>query len=125
MYIPLSSLSDAPNNPVPALFHRNQDLRAQHGFPGGVEGKESTCNAGDTGSVPGSGRFPGEGNGNLLQYSCLGESHGQRSLVAYSPWGHKESDMTEATYHAYTDNKMKVFEVIGQVIEPRFELESS
>ena len=95
MYIPLSSLSDAPNNPVPALFHRNQDLRAQHGFPGGVEGKESTCNAGDTGSVPGSGRFPGEGNGNLLQYSCLGESHGQRSLVAYSPWGHKESDITE------------------------------
>ena len=95
MYIPLSSLSDAPNNPVPALFHRNQDLRAQHGFPGGVEGKESACNAGDTGSVPGSGRFPGEGNGNLLQYSCLGESHGQRSLVAYSPWGHKESDITE------------------------------
>ena len=55
----------------------------------------------------------------------LGKFHGQRSLVAYSPWGHKESDMTEATYHAYTDNKMKVFEVIGQVIEPRFELESS
>ena len=46
-------------------------------------------------------------------------------MVAYSPWGHKESDMTEVTYHAYTDNKMKVFQVIGQVIEPRFELESS
>ena len=45
--------------------------------------------------------------------------------MVYSPWGHKESDMTEATYHACTDNKMKVFEVIGQVIEPRFELESS
>ena len=39
----------------------------------------------------------GRGNGNLLQYSCLGESQGQRSLVGYSPWGHKESDMTEAT----------------------------
>ena len=70
-----------PNNPVPALFHRNQDLRAKHGFPGGVEGKESTCNAGDTDSVLGSGRFPGEGNGNLLQYSCPGESHGQRATV--------------------------------------------
>ena len=42
------------------------------GFPGGSAGKESTCNAGDLGSIPGLGRYPGEGNGNLLQYSCLG-----------------------------------------------------
>ena len=41
------------------------------GFPGGSEGKASACNAGDPGSVPGSGRSPGEGNGNPLQYSCL------------------------------------------------------
>ena len=41
------------------------------------------------------GWFPGEGNGNPLQYSCLEKSHGRRSLVGYSPWGHKESDMTE------------------------------
>ena len=44
-------------------------------FPDGSESKESTCNAGDTGGtglIPGSGRFPGEGNGNPLQYSCLG-----------------------------------------------------
>ena len=41
------------------------------GFPGGSEGKESACNAGDPGSIPGSGRCPGEGNGNPLQYSCL------------------------------------------------------
>ena len=40
------------------------------GFPGGSDGKESTCNAGDWGSIPGSGS-PGEGNGNSLQYSCL------------------------------------------------------
>ena len=40
-------------------------------FPGGLEGKASTCNAGDLGSIPGSGRSPGEGNGNPLQYSCL------------------------------------------------------
>ena len=41
------------------------------GFPCGSDSKESACNAGDPGSVPGSGRFPGEGNGNSLQYSCL------------------------------------------------------
>ena len=41
------------------------------GFPGGSEGKVSPFNAGDLGSIPGSGRSPGEGNGNLLQYSCL------------------------------------------------------
>jgi len=40
-------------------------------FPGGSVGKESTCNAGDTGSIPGLGRSPGEGHGNPLQYSCL------------------------------------------------------
>ena len=40
-------------------------------FPGGSVGKESACNAGDLGSVPGSGRSPGEGNGNPVQYSCL------------------------------------------------------
>ena len=41
------------------------------GFPGGSEVKASASNAGDLGSIPGSGRSPGEGNGNLLQYSCL------------------------------------------------------
>ena len=41
------------------------------GFPGGSEVKASACSAGDRGSIPGSGRSPGEGNGNLLQYSCL------------------------------------------------------
>ena len=41
------------------------------GFPGGSDGKASAYNAGDPGSIPGSGRSPGEGNGNPLQYSCL------------------------------------------------------
>ena len=40
------------------------------GFPGGSDGKESACNVGDPGSIPGSGRSPGEGNGSPLQYSC-------------------------------------------------------
>ena len=44
------------------------------GFPGGSEVKASACNAGDLGSIPGSGRSPGEGNGNPLQYSCLENS---------------------------------------------------
>ena len=44
------------------------------GFPGGTDGKASTCNAGDLGSSPGSGRSPGEGNGNPFQYSCLENS---------------------------------------------------
>ena len=41
------------------------------GFPGGASGKESACQTGDTGYIPGSGRSPGEGNGSPLQYSCL------------------------------------------------------
>ena len=51
------------------------------GFPGGSEGKESTRNGGDLGSIPGLGRSPGGGHGNPLWYSCLENSHGQRSLV--------------------------------------------
>ena len=47
------------------------------------------------GLIPGLGRPPGVGNGTALQYSCLKNSLGQRSLVGYSKWGHKESDMTE------------------------------
>ena len=64
-------------------------------FPGGSDSKASAYNAGDLGSIPGSGRSPREGNGNPLQYSCLENPHGQRSLASYSPWGHKESDTTE------------------------------
>ena len=100
------------------------------GFPGSSAGKESPCNAGDPGLIPGSGNSPAEGISYPLQYSWaplvaqmvknlpavretwvgkiswrrawqptpiffLGESHGQRSLVDYSPWGHKETDTTE------------------------------
>ena len=57
--------------------------------------KRSACNVGNLGSIPGLGRFPGGQHGNLLQYSCLENPHGQRSLAGYSPWGHKESDTTE------------------------------
>ena len=60
------------------------------GFPGGSDGKESACNAEDPGSISGSGRFPGEGKGNPLQYSCLENSIDKRSLAGYSSWGRKE-----------------------------------
>ena len=65
------------------------------GFPGGSDGKEFTCNAGDLSSVLALGKTPGGWNDNPFQYSCLENPHGQRSLVGYSSWGHKESDMTE------------------------------
>ena len=63
-------------------------------FPGGASGKEpaNAWDLRDAGSIPGLGRSPGAGHGNLFQYSCLENSSGQRSLA-----GCKESDMTEAT----------------------------
>ena len=61
----------------------------------GSDGKESACSAEDLGLIPGLGSSPGGGHGNPLQYSCLENPHGQRCLVGYSPWGHKELDMTE------------------------------
>ena len=70
------------------------------GFPGGSEGKESVCNAGDLGSIPGSGRFPGEGYGNPLKYSCLGNPMDRG--VWRAPWGCKESDRTERLTHTRT-----------------------
>ena len=62
------------------------------GFPCGPTGKESTCNAGDLGSIPGLGGSPEEGKGYPLQYSGFwpGLFHG-----LYSPWGHEELDTTE------------------------------
>ena len=66
------------------------------------DGQESTCNAGDLGSIPGLGRYPRGGHGNPLQYSCLENPHKQRSLVGYSPWGCKEADTTERLNTAHT-----------------------
>ena len=55
-------------------------------FLGGLEGKESACNAGDPGSIPGSGSSPGEGKGSLLQYSCL-ENHMHRETWQDTVYG--------------------------------------
>ena len=78
-------------------------------FPAGSDGKESAWNVGDLGSILGQDRSPGGGHGNPLHLSGFspgvflpGESHGQRSLVSYSPWGRKELDTTELlTLHYY------------------------
>ena len=72
---------------------------------GGSDGKEFTCQCKRYKRhclIPGSGRYLGGGHGNALQYSCLENPHGQRSLVGYSPWDRRESDTMEATYCALT-----------------------
>ena len=58
------------------------DLNTCKGFPGGSDGKESTCNEGDLGSIPGLGRSLGGRQGNPPQYSCLENPHGQRNWWA-------------------------------------------
>ena len=77
------------------------------GFPGGSNSKESTCNEGDLGLIPGLGRSSGGGHGNPLQYSCLENPHGQRTLAGYSSRSRKESDMTEwlSTAHCWKKSK--------------------
>ena len=62
---------------------------------GGSDSKESACNAGDLGLIPGLGRLPGEGNGNPLQYSCLENPMDRGACPVIVRGGHKESDMTE------------------------------
>ena len=70
------------------------------GFSCSSTGKESTCNVGDLDLIPRLERFSGGGHGNPLQYSCLENPHGQRTLAGYRPWGHKESDMTDHLRHS-------------------------
>ena len=71
-------------------------------FPGGSDGKQSTCNAGDLGSVPGLGRYHGEGNGYPLQYSCLENSMDRRAWQAKPAHGVTELDTTEQISLYYT-----------------------
>ena len=67
-------------------------------FPGGSDGKESACDTGDLGWIPGSGGSPRERNGYPFQYSCLESSMDRGAWQAtYSPWARKESNTTEVT----------------------------
>ena len=70
---------------------------ANIGLPSSSDSKESVCNVGDLGSIPGWGRSHGEGNGSTPVF-LPEEVHGQRSPMGYSPWGHKVSDMTGLTH---------------------------
>ena len=70
-------------------------------FPGGSDSEESACNVGDQGSVPGLGRFPGEGNGNPLQYSCLENPMDGGAWWATVHEGHKELDTIERLTHTH------------------------
>ena len=104
-------VTDAPKHPTehrPAAQQRTAQHRTANGseneklcsvplcgFTGGSDAKEFACNAGDVGSIPGSGRSPGEGNGNPLKYSCLENPMDREAWHATSPWGGKESDRTE------------------------------
>ena len=70
------------------------------GFPGGASGKNPSASAGDirdVGSIPGLERSPGDGHGNSLQFSCLENPLGRRTLGGYSPWSRTELDMTKGT----------------------------
>ena len=71
-----------------------------HDLPGGSDSKESACNAGDQGSIPTLGDPQRRKKEPSLVFTP-GESHVQRQLADYSPWGHKESDMTEKITHTH------------------------
>ena len=66
-----------------------------HDFPSGSDGKASVYNAGDPGSIPEFGKILLEKEMAMHSRTIAWKTHGQRRLVGYSPWGHKESDMTE------------------------------
>ena len=74
------------------------------GFPDGSDGKESACNVGDLGSIPGSGRSSGEGNSYPLQYSCLENSVSRGAWKATVHGGYKESNMTEQLIQQNNNN---------------------
>ena len=74
IYLPVPETQEMQVQPLGREDPLKQDPSILTGFPGGSDGKKSTCNAGDLGSVPGLGRCPGEWNGYPLQYSCLEKS---------------------------------------------------
>ena len=88
-------------------------LLGGRGFPGGSDDKESTYSAGDLGLIPVLGRSPGGGSGYPLQYSCLENPHGQRSLAGYSLWGHRESETTEQLSIAQHKSIKDLTKIIG------------
>ena len=74
----------------------------KQGFPGGSDGKEPACNAGDLGSIPGSGKIPLRRKRQPTLVVLLREFHGQKSLVGYSPCGHKETGLSDSHFNKHT-----------------------
>ena len=84
------------------------------GFPGHSDGKESTCNAGDPGSIPGSGRSPGEGNDSPPQYSCL-ENPRDRGTWQATVHGVAKNWTTERlSMHAWSLSPLLIFAIVAQ-----------
>ena len=70
------------------------------------------------GSIPGSEKSPGEGNGNALQYSCLGNPRGQRCLAGYSPRGRKELDTTKHLSTAQSKKRfVRLLAIVSEVLK--------
>ena len=77
-------------------------MYTHRGFPGSSDGKDSACNAGDPGSIPGLGRCPGEGNGYQPQYSCLENFIDRGAWRAIIYGDSKESDKTDRLTHMHS-----------------------
>ena len=100
------------------------------GFPAGTVVKNPPANAedaGDVGSIPGSGRSPGVGNGNPLQYCCMENSMDRGAWqIMYSPWSYKQSDTTERLTcihtHTHTHTSVFVFQPWALGLQPEFML---
>ena len=88
------------------MNHKTYIFKVFSGFPGGSGHKESACNARDLGLIPGLGRFPRRRNWQPTPVFLPGKSHGWRSLVSCSPWGHWKSDMTERLHFHALEKEM-------------------
>ena len=97
------------------FFFNSVWLLGNSGLPWWLIRKGSACQHRDEGLIPGSGRSPGEGNGTLLQCSCLGSCHGHSSLAGYSSWDHNTVQHDLATKQQL-DNLNLLFEFVSPVI---------
>ena len=97
------------------IYSRDFEFPGRHlsGLPGGSDGRESVCNAGDLDSILGSGRFSGAGNGNPLQCSCLENSMDRVC-------GRKKSDTTEQLTHTSLDTFETMFEFLSLKLPSNF-----
>ena len=103
------------------MFRFGTILSHKRGFPGGSDGKESTCSVGDLGLIPGSGKSPVEGNGNALQYSCLENpmDGGAWQAIVYGvakSW----TQLSDFTFFLISKNLI----VIVGLFKPRFKQDS-